>query len=208
MLRFSATLNGADADKEWKKIIIVQNTEPTNNTCDVNGDIPVTNIWNKTTFTIGFRLKTIAELGLDRSGFPKYESTDAVMSWAKAQKNDSESGYVPKDLKKNWAYESYLLDKPLMTNAPTFKISNMLVVGDKMQLEVSARTNESFSNVTDNIVDLAEINGALYLQTSETLVDEWGDAFEMATKQPLFKVKTEAGKDLTKWRDRGSCPSA
>lgn len=64
---------------------------------------------------------------------------------------------------------SYLLNMPIMTNDPMLKISDMKVVGDKMKLEVFARTNESLDDST-NIVELTKINGALYLQTS----DKWG----------------------------------
>lgn len=124
------------------------------------------------TFYIDASLKTIEALQLrvaGQYGFPKGESTADVKAWA------DRNGHSLTDLQNSVkaeperTYNSYLLDKPIMTADPTFTISDMAVMGGWMKIVVFARTNEALADDRDNAVNLYDVNGALYLQTSETL---------------------------------------
>lgn len=127
------------------------------------------------TFYIDADLDTIGslQLGKGQYGFPMGESTADVKAWA------DEKGHSLADLQDSVkqdnvkgterTYNSYLLDKPIMTADPTFTISDMAILGDWMKVEVFARTNEALADDSDNAVNLYDVNGALYLQTSETL---------------------------------------
>lgn len=135
-------------------------------------DITVTADLDGTTFSIDADLNTIEGLHLivaGQYGFPKGESSADVKDWADRHKHSLADLQSSVKAAPERTYNSYLLDKPIMTADPTFTISDMAILGDWMKVEVFARTNEALADDGVNAVNLYDINGALYLQTSETL---------------------------------------